>query len=229
MMKRGGVLAAALAAVFSILATSASRAAIVLSIGVDTGGGPVQIAGPAASFVTTSGAIGNFQIDSLTATTGPLPNLLSVTSLSAFSLGAGTEKLFFTAQNISNPVGVLEFFDKLTANFFASPAGAKVTESTFVDPKNGQFTTVIPVGSFNFIGVGPSGVTASGTANTGPLYSLTEEFVITATAANQGFLLTANVSAVPEPGTWALMGIGFACLGLLAYRRKGSGVAFRIV
>jgi hypothetical protein len=35
-------------------------------------------------------------------------------------------------------------------------------------------------------------------------------------------------AAVPEPGTWALMGIGFACVGFLAYRRKGSGAAFRI-
>jgi hypothetical protein len=38
-----------------------------------------------------------------------------------------------------------------------------------------------------------------------------------------------NVSPVPEPATWALMGIGFACLGFLAYRRKGGQVAFRIV
>jgi hypothetical protein len=36
-----------------------------------------------------------------------------------------------------------------------------------------------------------------------------------------------NVTGVPEPTTWALMGIGFACLGFLAYRRNG-GQAFRI-
>jgi hypothetical protein len=35
--------------------------------------------------------------------------------------------------------------------------------------------------------------------------------------------------AVPEPATWALMGIGFACLGFLAYRRKERQVSFRIV
>jgi PEP-CTERM motif len=39
--------------------------------------------------------------------------------------------------------------------------------------------------------------------------------------------ISAQVQAVPEPGTWALMGIGFACLGLMAYRRRGRGATFR--
>jgi hypothetical protein len=42
-------------------------------------------------------------------------------------------------------------------------------------------------------------------------------------------LITAQVQAVPEPGTWALMGIGFACLGLMAYRRRGREVTLRLV
>jgi hypothetical protein len=32
---------------------------------------------------------------------------------------------------------------------------------------------------------------------------------------------------VPEPATWALMGIGFACLGFLAYRRRGNQAGLR--
>lgn len=31
---------------------------------------------------------------------------------------------------------------------------------------------------------------------------------------------TFNVSAVPEPSTWAMMILGFACLGFMSYRRK---------
>jgi hypothetical protein len=42
-------------------------------------------------------------------------------------------------------------------------------------------------------------------------------------------LISAQVQAVPEPGTWALMGIGFACLGLMAYRRRGREVTLRLV
>jgi hypothetical protein len=47
---------------------------------------------------------------------------------------------------------------------------------------------------------------------------------------NEDLTVTGNAftAAVPEPGTWALMGIGFACVGFLAYRRKGSGAAFRL-
>jgi PEP-CTERM motif len=42
-------------------------------------------------------------------------------------------------------------------------------------------------------------------------------------------VISAEVQAVPEPGTWALMGIGFACLGLMAYRRRGPGPTIRFV
>jgi len=36
-----------------------------------------------------------------------------------------------------------------------------------------------------------------------------------------------NVSAVPEPSTWAMMILGFAGVGFLAYRRKQNGSALR--
>jgi hypothetical protein len=34
-------------------------------------------------------------------------------------------------------------------------------------------------------------------------------------------------TAVPEPSTWAMMILGFAGLGFLAYRRKPNGPQFR--
>ncbi|MGA2999415.1 PEP-CTERM sorting domain-containing protein [Bradyrhizobium sp.] len=34
--------------------------------------------------------------------------------------------------------------------------------------------------------------------------------------------------SAPEPATWAMMGIGFACLGFLAYRRRGNQAGFRL-
>ena len=36
-----------------------------------------------------------------------------------------------------------------------------------------------------------------------------------------------SISAVPEPSTWAMMGIGFLGVGLLAYRRRNNG-SFRL-
>jgi hypothetical protein len=34
-------------------------------------------------------------------------------------------------------------------------------------------------------------------------------------------------AAVPEPGTWAMMILGFAGVGFMAYRRRDQGSAFR--
>jgi hypothetical protein len=38
-----------------------------------------------------------------------------------------------------------------------------------------------------------------------------------------------RTTPVPEPSTWALMILGFAGVGFMAYRRKNQGLAFRIV
>jgi len=46
------------------------------------------------------------------------------------------------------------------------------------------------------------------------------------------FILNNNfvppVGAVPEPSIWAMMMIGFAGLGFMAYRRKQNGQALRL-
>ena len=39
--------------------------------------------------------------------------------------------------------------------------------------------------------------------------------------------VTATISAVPEPSTWAMMILGFAGVGFLAYRRRNQAAAFR--
>jgi hypothetical protein len=37
-----------------------------------------------------------------------------------------------------------------------------------------------------------------------------------------------TVAAVPEPSTWAMILLGFAGVGFMAYRRKQNGLAFRV-
>jgi hypothetical protein len=39
--------------------------------------------------------------------------------------------------------------------------------------------------------------------------------------------MTANISAVPEPSTWAMMILGFTGVDLLAYRRRNQATALR--
>jgi PEP-CTERM motif len=58
-------------------------------------------------------------------------------------------------------------------------------------------------------------------------FSITEEVDFTALGASSYLQSTGNVSAVPEPSTWAMMILGFMGIGFLAYRRK-NGPNFRI-
>jgi len=43
------------------------------------------------------------------------------------------------------------------------------------------------------------------------------------------FAFVGNVAPVPEASTWAMMLLGFAGVGFLAYRRRGQGPALRLV
>ena len=36
------------------------------------------------------------------------------------------------------------------------------------------------------------------------------------------------IAAVPEPSTWAMMILGFAGVGFMAYRRRSHGTPFRL-
>lgn len=57
-----------------------------------------------------------------------------------------------------------------------------------------------------------------------------EVFTVGATFANaQGGLDVIQVAAIPEASTWAMMILGFFGIGLVAYRRRSQGLAFRIV
>jgi hypothetical protein len=51
-----------------------------------------------------------------------------------------------------------------------------------------------------------------------------------ATDSNFAFTATwtGNVSAVPEPSTWAMMILGFCGLGFMAYRRNQNGSALKV-
>ena len=65
-------------------------------------------------------------------------------------------------------------------------------------------------------------VTLSGTLNAG---SNTLEFLGLTTSTDQtAFFENVSVAAVPEPSTWAMMILGFAGLGFLAYRRKNAAM-----
>jgi hypothetical protein len=77
------------------------------------------------------------------------------------------------------------------------------------------------IGAGDFFGIGTS---FSGPANA------TGELKLYYWDSNNGDntqFVTATISAVPEPSTWAMMILGFAGVGYLAYRRRNHAPAIR--
>jgi len=72
----------------------------------------------------------------------------------------------------------------------------------------------------NNCGLACQGFGGSATLNAG-LYYLQIEGVAGGTAGYGG---TLSVAAVPEPSTWAMMLLGFAGLGFMAYRRRNTAI-----
>lgn len=68
-------------------------------------------------------------------------------------------------------------------------------------------------------GTGTFTVTAAGVTNNSTISDVEFRF---STAADPYFQLPGVMSGVPEPSTWAMMLLGFAGLGFMAYRRKQS-------
>lgn len=59
----------------------------------------------------------------------------------------------------------------------------------------------------------------------GGLFTLTGTYTIRGDSGSGSFTIA---SPVPEPSTWAMMILGFAGVGFLAYRRKRNGSALRL-
>lgn len=232
-MKKGVVLGALLGSVLSIFAT-ASANAVVLSAGYSYDGAasltPVAING-------TSLTLGTFTISSLNLSGSDSPQGLFAGTFNVLQSDSATHTLdiFFTVSGLTvPPSGIASFLSAFDA-ILPTPAVANqlVTEKTFLDPANGtgKAGAVDLIGSLSTSASGSNALNVLGSIGgltPGQSFSLTEEFFIqSGKTIGQGFQISAQVGAVPEPGTWALMGIGFACLGFMAYRRRGSAESFR--
>lgn len=64
-------------------------------------------------------------------------------------------------------------------------------------------------------------------ANAGQ-YDLSFNFNSGQTPAKDVLLDAVSIAAVPEPSTWAMMILGFAGVGFMAYRRRSSQAGFRL-
>jgi len=120
-----------------------------------------------------------------------------------------------------------------TSNFTYNslPTGATVEEITYVDPSNDPFGTAFELGSTTFTPGSKAPVTVLYAHNPvvlANLFSVTEEYVVTAPSSSQQVQADIQLSIsdegprppIPEASTWAMLGLGFAGVGFAALRRR---------
>ena len=149
----------------------------------------------------------------------------------------------------SNTVGGTTFDDQYTFQLVGGPLFLTIASATNVFPNPTDFITGFTGSVFQQVGeigggddilvIGPVAATANcgancqgfgGSALLGPgNYYLDIAGTGGGTSGYGGNLSATQIGAVPEPATWAMMLLGFAGVGFMAYRRRNQNTAFRLV
>jgi hypothetical protein len=184
--------------------------------------------GAAKNLLLINTIVGNFRVEGTFAasSTGDL----SFSNLTIFNNGAttGTLRLVVGDTDFAFPVTGIRESGSLTFN---EGVGSSGTISFFADHANGQpgglglatpgtlldaFTDIVDTTPDSFAGTHNSSFVAGGPFSMAEAAALTMVGGSNITGFNQAMEAT-----VPEPSTWALAAIGFAFLGLVAFRKNG--------
>ena len=216
-MNRITTFAVAAAAVMTFSATSANA---LVSLGTSTDGGAtivLQDSGAlGAAFV---GSIGGFELDISAGLIGISPVLLGSSSSNVNTSGSGSLDVYVTRDSIAGPVPV-SFLTTFSSN--SIPTGWTITLQSIYGggawgaggTQLGLYTNTGPV-----VGNNGANVVAGPFGGAGP-YQLTAHYSIVASALGNNESNIEILSAVPEPGTWALMIMGFGAAGAMIRRRR---------
>jgi hypothetical protein len=159
---------------------------------------------------------------------GTNPNDLTEANISIANTTGSAQTLKIIA-GANGYVGPSDVF-KLTGAIGATLGGSDLIGQFFVDPANtlnGEALSVVgtQIGSFDSGALtGPESFSFNGFGSlaVNTPYGLAEELTLTlapgATVFIQG--MSMDASAVPEPSTWALMGVGFGVMALLGLRKR---------
>jgi hypothetical protein len=217
----------ALVAAGAIAGLSVPAHAATISIGTALNGGTItlQNSGAAPGPVTFSGPVGAYNIDTVSGVD------LSATSLDSNSISAtstGTTEVldvYVSVSDVTGLSGLQRALSGLTVNFLTP--GWSVTESTFEDNSNLVFGTANTLATHTFIS-GPDIFTALAPVSVTSPFSVTELYQISSNGLSGAANDTIDVSGVPEPSTWAMLGIGFAVIGLVGFRKARARRAVSI-
>jgi hypothetical protein len=204
------------------LAASASQAAVYIGLSNDGGVTVLQQTDldPSSDAALFSGVFGAFNLNLVTGSYPGGYTLLDSTTNNATTTTGGTLDVFVTRDFVTAPLN-LSFKSAFTAN--SLPTGWTVQQRTYVDAANVKFSTANLLGDVTFSAAGTNTQFDLPVAGAGP-YSVTSRYTITAPSAGSS-LSTITLTAVPEPGTWALMILGFGGAGaMLRSRRREAAV-----
>ena len=141
---------------------------------------------------------------------------------------------FSSSSSTLDDLGTFTLSDRSNHLFLDQPFDLKVTFTTPMGFANvttdiNGFITVL--GGIVTVDFAPK----TFTANNGTSYTLDVNDLFLATSflprhGTETETITGSITAaVPEPSTWAMMILGFAGVGFLAYRRKREALTFRAV
>ena len=180
------------------------------------------------SFFKALGPNGGFEGISVTGDTGVLPAVLH-TQTFQFNNSAGgfaATKVYITQTDITAPFK--SFYSTFSGN---AARGFGGTITAYVDTANGSFNTSTAIGSINLATCGATSCAISGDATSGQFalpnapYAITHVYdVFTNNGGTSSPSAITNV-AIPEPGTWALMIMGFGGAGAMLRRSRRVAVA----
>jgi len=195
--------------------TNAATLAIILTDPTVNGGAPTtEDSGP--SPLTVSGlTYGTFTVGAISgaaSSSGPI-FFGSTTLLLQSTTTPATLTVDVVEEGITSPLGTLDFKSGLTSNLL--PAGWSVTEQTLYSAPTKQLAW------WDFANIGTS--TQNTAVSVVAPYAIDERYIISlGSGASSGLALSTITvsSSIPEASTWAMMGLGFAGLGLAALGRR---------
>jgi hypothetical protein len=199
-----------------------SQAAIFIGLhesGVN--GGAITTVANGSNFAVFNAAYGTFELELLTGVQAVAPTLLgSTTSDHNIRGSGGVLNIYITRTDIDGSVPYV-FSSNFTSNVL--PKKWSVTEASYVSTINQLYTGAL-LSSHTFTKIGTFTALKSFAGGQEGLYSVTTRYTLNAPTTGTS-LSTVSIAAVPEPGAWALMIMGFGGTGAMLRSRRRPAAA----